>query len=188
MKIHKIIYALTLVVLCTACNQSGSDKEKMVQETTQEIIDDAATESSSRKSNTYTISYPKSFCELLTKDVIKSVYPNASNFRIAKGREKRPECEINFMVGNSRGAVRVMGQKPKQRRPYRSFLEDQMELNKNFTPLNGLGDEAYLFPNKFAPNVIVIKDELTYFIQLNYYSDNASEEAVTITRAVMANL
>jgi hypothetical protein len=189
MKIFKTLCIAIVLVTTSACNQSFSDKEKeMLQASVQDAVEDINKEETSKVKEPKA-SYSKPFCELLTVEVVKSVYPDASDFIVKEGKEKRPECEINFMIGTSRIGIRISGQHPRENLNDRTFLEGEMEANKEWTKIDGLADEAYLFPNKFAPTIIVMKDGLRYYFQLTKYAnpDTNNDDAVAMIRMVMQN-
>jgi hypothetical protein len=190
MRSLKIVFMSGLILMFAACNLSFSDKEKeLLGETAQDIAKDMNKEQIPRDKKT-TASYSKPFCELLTKEVVISTYPNAINFQIESGKEKTPECSINFKIGRNIGALRLSGQHPRLELNDRTFLESLMKANKEWTEISNLGDEAYLFPNKHSPNIIVMKDGLRYYFQLTLYLDskNNNEDAIKLMHAIFENM
>jgi hypothetical protein len=187
MRVFKIIFVLSVVMAFTACNQSFSDKEKeLLGETAQEVMEDMTTESSQPKVKQSNAQYAQPMCDLLTEEDVKSIFSNVNNFTSKKVKQKRPECEIAFNYGEKKygaqpaaGAI-IGGFIPRKGQTTRSYLENMMASNKNHRKLEGLGDEAYLFPGQMTVFIIMIKDNLTYRFQWNQYDKSNEQNAIKL--------
>ncbi len=197
MKVFKTIFALGLIACLVSCGQSFSDKEKeMLKEGINEAIEDANTKKPDVVETVTKYNLP--FCNLLSTDEIKTVFAEAENFEIKEGKERKPDCQITFISGKlmegtdiiNPGGILISGFIPRKRETTRTFLERFMEVEKGYEKIEGLGDEAYLFPSENSSSIIMIQNNRSYRLQLNRVSENESnsEMAIKLMRIVSGNI
>lgn len=188
----KTTLLLSLILSLTACKQSFSDKEKeLLEEAAQEVVKTNVNNSEVKKS---TALYSTAFCNLITTATIQNILTDAVNFEVKEVKARTPECKITFRSGDALGGVKgtadiiIKGFNPRKKETARTFLERQIVSNQNHSKLEALGDEAYLFPHEYSSSVIVIKNNLSYYLRLNRYGENNDKKTVELMRAVIKNI
>lgn len=193
MKILSLALGVGFVINLVSCGQSFSDKEKeLMTDSVNEVI--AANDKEKPKVVENTATYDLPFCDLLPTSDIKKVFPEASNFEVKESKERRPECEITFASGEmipgmkNPGGVIIGGFIPRKRETVRTFLERTLAGNENNKKIEGLGDEAYIFPDEASSFVVIIKDGLSYSLRLNRINDNNEENILKLAKILVENI
>jgi len=186
MNFFKKAVVLSLVLGFTSCNQSVSDKEnEEIKNTTTEIIEEAPKTNSKLVGKSYE-QYGAPFCEILNIDIIKSVFPDATEIKTKEATDRlTPECEITFTSSEDRIGLILKGQ-PKKHNNF--SLDWKLENEKGWSKIEGLGDEAYFFPWFNGASVLVMKNDLRYSLLMNSQKESAKEDAIAIMEALVKTI
>lgn len=188
MKFHKTIYALSLIILCTACKQSGSENKKEMQgETTEEVVNNKTTEKPVVKKGNPTYELP--FCNNIIKADILAAFPSAQEITIVDMSDNFvPRCNVRFMNNGTLMNATLSGLEKNKVSKYRKMLDFNLSKTDKWNEVAGIGDEAYVFPREMDSYIKVIKDELYYDLQLTSMNENNKADAVKLSKAIFKNI
>jgi len=166
----KIVSVFLLLVVIISCNsKSDTSKNKEHNKTTV----------SEKQSNNSLL-----VCDLLTENYIKSIFPDATNFKQTSMDKPYPSCSYRFVSNGTNykfGMTMV-----KKYASEKNFNRAMESMKSKKTSLQGIGKTAYYFPS--LGQVSLFDGNYIIHINANKEEKGDKEMAIRITKDILSKL